>query len=125
MRRFNTMRLQLTNDEIEAVESSIAHWKKDIRNRLEKGDSILTDYVIYVWSSDNSTVKMYEDNCALCLLLKNKNVSGLKFCIDCAYYKKYDVGCTNRYTGVWENFRRNPTLRNCDKMIESLEKILE
>lgn len=126
MMRFNTMKLQLTNDEIKAVKDSVKHWKKDIRDRLEKGDLILTDYFPYIWSSDNSAVKMYDENCALCLLLKNNNVYGFKFCTDCVYYKKYGVFCTGlNNTGAWENFRQNPTLRTCNKMIKALENILE
>lgn len=125
MRRVNTMKIQLTNEEIEAVKDSIKHWEKDIRDRFKKGDSIIGTSTPFIWSSDSSIVMMYEENCALCLLVKWKNSSGYKFCMNCAYFKKYRITCTDLKKGKWNKFRDNPTLKNCNKMIEALENILE
>src|SRR4030067_3304715 len=106
-RSFTNMKLRLTKKEIKAVEESIEHWKKDIRERLVVGDIIIIihGFPIY-WKSDNTEVKMYDDSCALCLLTAKNN--GYRVCTCCPYYKKYKTFCHTTPGRGWGDFFTTP-----------------
>ena len=124
------MKHKLTNEEIKAVEDSIEHWEEDIRKKLLNGDTINNSFP-KSWNTkteggiiNTRTVKMYDDSCPLCLLVKRDN-SGYRICFRCSFYKKHKYYCTDTTFGEWHVFDCNPTLKNCNKMIKALKDILK
>ena len=50
--------------DLELLRESIKHWCLDIRRPLLRGDEVIGDFE---WKIDGSKVKMFSDDCALCV----------------------------------------------------------
>jgi len=121
----------LTNSQRTAIERSIAHWKRDIQYRFERGDRIRKlDYFLHsiptgdlFWLSGGFTldkVLCRSEDCPLCMLYLD--YYGESVCIECPYRIFYGVPCFEKH---WGKFIDNPNLKTCKALIKSLENILK
>ena len=99
-------KLNLTKEQIAAVEKSIKHWERDIIKPLVNGKY--------------RGRKHYAEQCALCELYCHDIITN---CSRCPYVIKYNAVCFKR-DELWSNFDRDRTIGNAGRMRNALARII-
>ena len=114
--------MKLRNKEIQAIQDTIDHWENDIRSKLLKGMNISVSRNGMLKWSDGKIVRCYAKDCAMCRIsLKPDKALN---CSICPYYRYHGEKCDDR-NSRWAAFATYPCLETCDKMIASLNELLE
>jgi hypothetical protein len=98
-----------------AIQESINHWKKDIKEELEKGRNVFINTMR--WMDSNESLPTGVENCSLCKLFFAGD------CFECPLYESRQ-GCL-KYNSPYRKFMNNPCLETTNKMIEALKSLLK
>ena len=108
--------IKWTEEQKEAIEASIAHWKDDIISRLLCGAKI--DKSLLIWDDTGDDVECFADDCLLCNLYGDS-----ERCKECPYVIHYRRRCSD-LDQAWWNFVITPTLQTAQEMVRKLEALL-
>ena len=101
-------------DEIQAIQDSIEHWKKDILKPLQDGEKIDMKTGTLYWENGHK-VKCYDTDCSLCILVHN----------DCYKCPLTEYGChTEVENSPYKQFIFNPCLETAQNMVMVLQDTL-
>lgn len=146
------MKIELTEQEIDAVKEGIAHWDNDIIDNFRNGGVIIRNcfYRIYgavkyngqlsyndlIWYfgedhiDTGMEVKCTSDYCALCKLFYEENDDSDN-CPNCPYKKHYGFICdnwddeNNDPKGHWSIFIKHKNIKTALGMRNSLARIID
>lgn len=105
--------MKLTKKDRKLLKQSIEHWKNDIKEPVVRLSSQLEGISKYPFLDGS-------DDCPLCEVYQ---YTTLFRCEKCPYLLFYGFSCDN-LNGHWIKWLYNRSLKTCNDMIKSLEKIL-